>query len=187
MLPTAKALFLNGNLGMAENTADRDLLEEKFFCSIYLSNGTHKRTWAGRLNDVDKILIAAFQKLGVMPKKFMDVAVSSGVSTVMWLDSFRQAGLGPSMTATDLTMTAYLVRVKSWLHVLVDKDGVPLQYDVLGLAWRPRCRRRFSLLGNGALTVLWYFLYLKAAKRFSLMTRLKSLGTDPPTDRRLPD
>jgi hypothetical protein len=181
MLPTAKELFLNGNLDLAENTTSRDLLEERFFYSIVLSNGTHKRTWAGRLDDVDQLLIAVFQKLGVVPETFLDVAVSSGVSTVMWLDSLRQAGLRPSMTATDLTMTAYLVRLNSWLHVLVDKKGFPLQYDVFGLVWRPRCRIRFYVLGNGVLTVFWHLLYRKLVKRFSLITRLESLGPNPPT------
>lgn len=182
MLPTAKELFLNGNLGLAENTAARDLLEERFFNSIKLSNGTYKRTCAGRLDDVDQLLIAVFQKLGVVPEAFLDVAVSSGVSTVMWLDSLRRAGLRPSMTATDLTMTTYLVRLNSWLHVLVDKKGFPLQYDVFGLAWRPRCRIRFYVLGNGVLTVFWHLLYRKVAKRFSLMTRLNSLGPHHPTN-----
>ncbi len=180
MLPTAQELFLNSSQGLSDRSASQDLLEEKFFYSIELSNGTHKRTWAGRLDDVDQVLLAVFRKFDVTPKTFLDVAVSSGVSAVSWCDALRQAGLRPSMTATDLTMTAYLIRLHDWLHVLVDKEGFPLQYDVCGYAWRPRCRIRLYPLGNGALTVLWDVLYRKTAGKYDLLARLKSLGLTTP-------
>jgi hypothetical protein len=180
MIPTARQLLLEINPRLAENPAARDLQEEKFFCSLRLSNGVDKRTWAGRLDDVDQTLIAEFQRLGVAPKTFLDVAVSSGVSTMEWFELLQQAGLRPSMTATDFTMTAYLVRLRSWLHVLVDKEGFPLQYDVFGLAWRPQCRIRFYVFGNGLLTILWHIVYQAVARRFDLMKRLKSLHCNPP-------
>lgn len=180
MLPTAQDLFLMPATTTTDSQVARDRLEEQFFYSIELSNGTHKRTWAGRLDDVDRAMIAAFRKLGIAPTRFMDVAVSSGVSTVSWLDALRQAGLRPHMTATDLTMTAYLVQLRSWLHVLVDKQGFPLQYDVCGFVWRPRCRLRYYPLGNGLLTLLWARLYRDTAGRHDLQAQLKSLGNHPP-------
>lgn len=180
MLPTAKQLFLEVNPPSDEKAANRDLLEEKFFFSLRLSNGVFKRTCNGRLTDVDQTLIAEFQRLGVAPKTFLDVAVSSGVSTLNWVESLQQAGLRPSMTATDLTMTVYLVRLLSWLHVLVEKEGFPLQYDVFGFVWRPRCRIRFYIFGNGFLTILWHIIYRGVARRFDLINRLKSLNGDPP-------
>lgn len=180
MLPTAKQLFLEANPRLAENAVTRDLLEEKFFISLRLSNGVYKKTSCGRLKDVDQTLIAEFQRLGVAPKTFLDVAVSSGVSTLNWFESLQQAGLRPSMTATDLTMTVYLVRLLSWLHVLVEKEGFPLQYDVFGFAWRPRCRIRFYVFGNGFLTILWHIVYRGVARRFDLVKRLKSLNGNPP-------
>ena len=180
MLPTAQDLFLTPATTPTDSQATRDRLEEQFFYSIELSNGTHKRTWAGRLDDVDQRVVAAFRKLGIAPTTFMDVAVSSGVSTVSWFDALRQAGLRPRMAATDLTMTAYLIRLRSWLHVLVDKQGFPLQYDVCGYVWRPRCRLRYYPLGNGLLTLLWDRLYREVAGRHDLLGRLKSLGSQPP-------
>ena len=183
MLPTAKQLFLEINPRLAEHAATRDLQEEKFFFTLCMSNGVYKRTYYDRLKDVDQLLIAEFQKLGVAPKTFLDVAVSSGVSTVQWFESLQQTGLRPSMTATDLSMTVYLVRLLSWLHVLVDKEGFPLQYDVFGLAWRPRCRIRFYVFGNGVLTTLWHVVCRVVVRRFDLMKRLKSLhGNPPPID-----
>ncbi len=180
MLPTAHDLFLTHATTPAECQAARDRLEEQFFYSIELSNGTHKRTWAGRLDDVDRATVAAFKKLGISPTKFMDVAVSSGVSTVSWFEALQHAGFRPHMTATDLTMTAYLLRLHSWLHVLVDRQGFPLQYDVCGYVWRPRCRLRFYPLGNGLLTLLWDRLYRHVAGQHDLLGRLKSLGGHPP-------
>jgi hypothetical protein len=182
MIPTARQLFLEANPRLGRKTdASRDLLEKKFFCSLRLSNGVYKKTWAGRFEDVHQILTAEFQRLGVAPKSFLDVAVSSGASTIEWLESLQEAGLRPSMTATDLTMNVYLLRLHRWLHVLVDKEGFPLQYDVCGLAWRPRCRIRFYLLGNGLLTILWRMLYWAAARRCDLTRRLKSLHGNPPS------
>jgi len=183
MIATARQLFLNVNTRLTENVATRDSLEERFFCSLHMSNGVYKRTWAGRLGDVDQILITEFQRLDVVPKTFLDVAVSSGVSTINWFESLQRAGLRPSMTATDLTMTVYLLRLFRWLHVLVEKEGFPLQYDVFGLAWRPRCRIRFYIFGNGFLTMLWHILYQIMVRRFDVMTRLKFLkGNPPPID-----
>ena len=182
MIPTARQLFLEVNPRLGRKTdASRDLLEKKFFCSLRLSNGVYKKTWAGRFEDVHQILTAEFQRLGVAPKSFLDVAVSSGASTIEWLESLQEAGLRPSMTATDLTMNVYLLRLHRWIHVLVDKEGFPLQYDVCGLAWRPRCRIRFYLLGNGLLTILWRMLYWAAARRCDLTRRLKSLHGNPPS------
>ena len=183
MLPTARQLFLEINPRLAEHAAARDMQEEKFFFTLCMSNGVYKRTCYDRLKDVDQHLISEFQKLGVAPKTFLDVAVSSGVSALQWFESLQRAGLRPSMTATDLTMTVYLVRLLSWLHVLVDKEGFPLQYDVFGLAWRPRCRIRFYVFGNGFLTTLWHVVCRVVARRFDLITRLKSLhGNPPPID-----
>lgn len=183
MLSTARELFLEDNPRLGGNLATRDWLEEKFFSTTCLSNGVFKRTYYGRLKDVDQALVAEFQRLGVAPRTFLDVAVSSGVSTLDWFEALQQAGLRPSMTATDLTMTVYLVRLLSWLHVLVEKGGYPLQYDVCGFAWRPRCRIRFYLLGNGFLTTLWHILYRRVAVRSDLLKRLESLqGNPPPID-----
>lgn len=86
-------------------------MEKEFFSSIRLSNGVHKTTSPLRLDDANQRLIAVFQKLGVAPETFLDVAVSSGISTIEWFESLQHAQLRPSMTATDLTMTAYLVRM----------------------------------------------------------------------------
>lgn len=181
MLPTAKQLFLEVNPLLHETTATRDLLEEKFFSSLRMSNGVHKTTSALRLDDVNKTLIAMFQKLGVAPKTFLDVAVSSGISTTEWFESLQEAGLRPTMSATDLTMTAYLVRLFSWCNVLVDKKGFPLQYDVFGFALRPWSPKRYYVLGHYFLTILYRIVYRRFAQRLGLLKRLECLQGNPPS------
>jgi len=57
--PTAKQLFLEVNPLLDESTAARTLMEKEFFSSIRLSNGVHKTTAPLRLNDANKLLIAA--------------------------------------------------------------------------------------------------------------------------------
>ena len=180
MLSTARELFLEDNPLSDDNLATRDCLEEKFFSAMCLNNGVFKKTGNGRLKDIDQALIAELQRLGVAPKTFLDVGVSSGVSTLNWFEALQQVGLRPSMTATDLTMTVYLVRLFSWLHVLVEKRGFPLQYEVCGFALRPRCRIRYYPLGNGFLTTLWHILYRRVAVRSDLLKRLETLQGNLP-------
>ena len=180
MLPAAKQLFLEVNPLSDETTATRAQKEKEFFSSVRLSNGVFKTTSTLRLDDVNKALIALFQKLGVAPKTFLDVAVSSGISTIEWFESLQQARLKPSMTATDLTMTAYLVRLFSWCNVLVDKEGFPLQYECGGFALRPWSPKRYYVLGDWFLTLLYRTLYRRFGQRLGLLNRLKSLEGNPP-------
>ena len=183
LLPAAKQLFLEVNPKPDETTATRTQKEKEFFSSVRLSNGVFKTTSSLRLDDVNKTLIALFQKLGVAPKTFLDVAVSSGISTIEWFESLQHARLKPSMTATDLTMTAYLVRLCSWCNVLVDKEGFPLQYECWGFALRPWSPKRYYVLGDWCLTLLYRTLYRRFGKRLGLLNRLKSLeGNPPPTN-----
>jgi hypothetical protein len=183
LLPAAKQLFLDVDPRQDEPTTTRSQMEEEFFSSVRLSNGVFKTTSTQRLDDVNKTLMALFQKLAVAPKTFLDVAVSSGISTIEWFESLQQAGLKPSMTATDLTMTAYLVRLFSWCNVLVDKEGFPLQYDCYGFALRPWSPKRYYVLGDWFLTLLYRTLYWRFGQRLGLLKRLKSLqGNPPPVD-----
>ena len=182
-LPAAQQLFLDVHPHPDETAAIRSQLEKDFFSSVRLSNGVFKTTSALRLDDVNRAVVALFEKLGVAPETFLDVAVSSGVSTIEWFESLQQARLKPSMTATDLTMTAYLVRVGSWCTVLVDKEGFPLQYECCGFALRPWSPKRYYVLGDCFLTMLYRSLYRHFGQRLDLVKRLKSLqGNPPPID-----
>jgi len=75
----------------------------------------------------------------------MDVAVSSGVSTLEWLESLEHAGIECRMTAGDATADAYLVTMGPGLRVLVDRRGHLLQFEVAGRAICVPVRRRDRL------------------------------------------
>jgi len=77
------------------------------------------------------------------PLEIMDVAISSGVSTVEWLDSLERAGITCHLVAGDAVMDACLISLGGWLKALVDRAGRLLQLDVAGHAVRlPPPRRR---------------------------------------------
>ncbi len=180
MLPTVESVFGDDRRYSWGKSDGREALEERFFSAIRLSNGVHKLTWSGRLDDVDQSLLVVFRRLGVAPSKFLDVGVSSGIATAQWLDTLQEAGLSPSMTATDLTMNAYLVKLYPWLYVLVDREGCPLHYDLLGGGFRPRTRIRYYVFGGFFLTLMFDRVYRKMSQRLGLSDRLAALEGNPP-------
>jgi hypothetical protein len=76
----------------------------------------------------------------------MDVAVSSGITTLDWVNSLDRLGIEYTMTAGDINLCAYLVSLGRHLNVLVDSSGYPLQYDIFGHAVpNPPARRRLPI------------------------------------------
>ena len=76
----------------------------------------------------------------------MDVAVSSGVTTLDWVCSLDRLGIQYTMTAGDLNICAYLLSLGRYLNVLVDSSGYPLQYDIFGHAVpNPPARRKLPV------------------------------------------
>jgi hypothetical protein len=110
----------------------QEQLETNFFSSVKLSNGTYKFTYSRRLDDLNSLVNDLLPT--DRPLRIMDVAVSSGVSTLEWIESLNQKGLEHDMTAGDLTAVCFLLSLGKHLHVLTDKNGYPLQFDVFGRA-----------------------------------------------------
>jgi hypothetical protein len=126
-IPTANEMYFS------ELTADAtqlEWLEKRFFQSVGLPNGTWKTTTYRRLGDLNE-LVQKFLPTD-RPLDVMDVAVSSGVSTLEWIESIGQAGIECRMTAGDATADAYLVSIAPGMRVLVDRHGRALQYEVAG-------------------------------------------------------
>lgn len=180
MCAAAKHLFMEASPPFGESPPECDRAERQFFASIRLSNGVLKTTTAHRLDDVNEALTEVFRRLGAEPRAFLDVAVSSGISTMEWFEALRRAGLRPSMTATDLTMTAYVVRLCGWWHALVDREGYPLHYDFWGMTLRPWSPRRFYVFGHAVLTGLCRAVYRRIAQRVEIVERLDRLDGNPP-------
>src|SRR5438093_4137724 len=128
-VPTASQLY--GGF-CAANGADQESLERSFFTSIRLKNGTYKTTHGRRLDDLND-LVNRYLPRG-RRLDLMDVGVSSGITTMEWMSSLDSLGIQHHMTAGDLTLRAWLISLGRHLHVLVDHDWYPLQYDVFGHA-----------------------------------------------------
>jgi hypothetical protein len=165
-IPTANELYFSD---LPLDGARLEALEKKFFETVGLPNGTWKTTSYRRLDDLNA-LVQQFLP-AERPLDIMDVAVSSGVSTLEWLESLERAGIECRMTAGDAAADAYLVTMGPGLRVLVDRRGTPLQYEVAGHAIRIPVRKREMLRHALSLLYMRVALHrlvapaLRAAKR----------------------
>ena len=82
--------------------------ELAFFASLHQSNGTTRMTSSNRLSDVNAAIASCLPRGTAL--EALDVGISSGVSTVEWLDSLEQLGHKCSMTALDRVLRARLYR-----------------------------------------------------------------------------
>jgi hypothetical protein len=131
--------------------------EAAFFAALRLSNGTFKTTRAHRMDDLNAFLVQEWTQAGFQPSEIMDVGVSSGVSTVEWIEALERAGFQVRITATDLTLWARRWRLAPGIAVLEEESGQPLQYVVAGVPFRPWRRRLDYVTGYAALAgaVAW--------------------------------
>ena len=143
-IPTADQLYFGRP---SSNPREREMQEDAFFMSLRLPNGTHKTTCRRRLTDLDELV------QGLLPRhqtlEIMDVAVSSGVSSLEWLDSLERAGINCHLVAGDALVDACLISFGSRLKALVDRRCRLLQLDIAGRAVRlppPRRRDRMRYL-----------------------------------------
>lgn len=115
---------------LATGAASDPAVNERLLRNLQLPNGTTKTTYRRRLDDVNAALPPLVSKR--RPLRVLDVAVSSGVSTVELLATLGAAGIGTDATATDLLVSGRLMRHFPGFHVFVTPDGVPIQFDVAG-------------------------------------------------------
>jgi hypothetical protein len=154
-IPTAHRLYFTDEL---RGDPRQPQLEDSFFHSLVLRNGTFKTTWHRRLDDLNALLE---RFLPVRALEIMDVAVSSGISTIEWLEALERAGVQCRMTAGDAVIDAFLVTAGP-LRGLFDRTGHLMQLDVAGRAVRMPPPRRRDRLRYGPL--LW--LVRRAARVF---------------------
>jgi len=148
-VPTARELFFSSEGLDAETRAE---LEDRFFCSLKLSNGTYKQTCRGRLNDLDEFVERLLPR--ERPLRLMDVAVSSGVTTAEWARRLERAGVEFQMTAGDSALKAFHLSISRGLGVLLDADGHELQLEVRGRAVRTPLGRRAFLRNPLSITIV---------------------------------
>jgi hypothetical protein len=161
-VPTAKELFFST---LPLDPEASEMRERTFFHSIRLKNGTFKTTYSHRLDAVNEVVNRVLP--ADRPLEILDVAVSSGLGTLEWMESLNRAGIEHRMTAADLCVKTFLLSFSRFLNVLVDKSGYPLQFDILGRAIPYPVGRRRTVLFPPAFvlahTLRWVLPVLFAA------------------------
>lgn len=117
-------------------------MEHEFFCSIMVRNRTWKTTFHGRFREVNERLISEVGAGRVRVASILDVGVSSGISTLELYNDISSRGYETHIVGTDLFTHAYLVRVGTSCHALVDDTGFPLQFDLFGRGITPWVTQR---------------------------------------------
>jgi FkbM family methyltransferase len=138
--------------------------EATFFSELRLANGVFKITTDHRMDDLNEVVLSRWHATAFRPKEIMDVGVSSGISTVEWLETLSGAGLKVHMIGTDVSLSAHIVPLWPGAYALKTTDGHVLRifgptiegwknrrgYPTLRrLAYRAaarRCSRRKKLL-----------------------------------------
>jgi hypothetical protein len=132
-MPSSLALYFGG-----EAVATPEL-EHKFFTKVRLPNGSYKTTYRRRLDDLNEMV------LELLPRdrdlSVMDVAASSGISSIEWSDHLRAHGIRHKMVAGDL-VDAWLASWGTSFAVLFDGSGrTPLLFEVGSLTLRTHSDR----------------------------------------------
>jgi hypothetical protein len=133
-MPTAHALLRHSD------GADFEELERSFFGAIRLPNGTFKTTYPNRLDDLNDLVLPLIPDR--RPLLVVDVAVSSGISTLEWSASLERAGIDHRIEASDAYVHAKLHQLVPGLRVLALTGGQPVQFDIFGRALPNPPRRR---------------------------------------------
>ena len=113
-----------------------------FFGGLLLRNGVYKTTHPNRMNDLFPSLIDRARELPLRPLRCLDVACSSGISTLEMYRAFERAGIPTEAWGSDLMLFARQVWRADGCGLLFDHDQQVLQVDVGRWAtpWRLRPR-----------------------------------------------
>jgi hypothetical protein len=124
--PTVREIYLRP----AATAEDAEAIEANFFQRVRLPNGVTKTTSDHRLDGVNEAILECLPT--ERPLLLMDVATSSGISTLEWSESLTEAGIDHSMLGGDVSLQAYLVPICPGIDVLLDPTGEPLHFDLFG-------------------------------------------------------
>lgn len=130
--------------------------EDAFFSGIRNRNSTFKRTHAARFADIDRDLVRLLKGRAAPLAAVLDVAVSSGATTLDLQSAMARAGFHPRFTGTDIGLQARLLRLGRACSVLVSSDGHPLQLALGRWSVRPWRRRLDWLTGMWAVRPLLF-------------------------------
>jgi len=172
--PTTHEVFFNNLPACPE----QDALETQFFQRVLLANGTFKTTSPNRLDDLNAFALPYLQDIPDRPLKIMDIAASSGVSTLEWYGSLRSEGIDCDITASDILVQATLLSTGTGLAMLVDRHQNILHMDIFGIGIIGRAKRVWKVPVWAVRTGLKSFFKAKTifgskprAERVALLTK----------------
>lgn len=116
--------------------------EADFIGKLKMRNGTFKLTKPDRFSDVESAIGPAIKARSATIKSVLDIGVSTGITSLEFLDYLKAQGLEAKLTATDLYIDAHIVSPAPGLKVLADSHGWPLEYVLFGKSLRPWTMRR---------------------------------------------
>ncbi|MFL5829660.1 MAG: hypothetical protein ACJ76X_07070 [Solirubrobacteraceae bacterium] len=105
-------------------------VEQQFFSSLWMPNGTAKTSHDGRLDDLNALvstLLPADTRVAVM-----DVAAGSGISSLEWAEQLTATGREVRMLIGDLHAWGWLSTWGTRCAVLYLDDGRPLTVEFYG-------------------------------------------------------
>jgi hypothetical protein len=102
--------------------------EDRFFNRLRLPNGVYKTTAAHRLDDLNRLVADLLPE--DRPLYLMDVAVSSGITTLDWSKQLTAAGVMHTMLAGDRDIEGFWLSF-GWANVVLDRHRKQLLYAEL--------------------------------------------------------
>jgi hypothetical protein len=129
---------------LAARAGGRIDVQRRFYAGLLLRNGVYKTTHPNRMNDLFPMLTSMARDLEPKPLQVLDVACSSGISTVEMYRAFAKNSIPCVAWGTDLMISARYVRRQDGCGMLFDREEQPIQVEIGKWAtpWKSRPRDR---------------------------------------------
>lgn len=134
-------------------------LEYEFFARLWFPNGTAKTTYPNRLNNINEWIQTFLPK--TQPVQLMDVAVSTGITTLDWMNSLDRMGRPYHLVAGDAYLHAIRISFAKHFECLVDPSFRPLYFDWFGRGFPAALRTKEIKRHEFAILNGYYRMLLK--------------------------
>lgn len=139
--------------------------EEEFFASLRMRNGTYKTTFRNRFASIDRAIRELVDAGRIRVDSVLDVAISSGTSTLELYEALGAPERPIQIVATDVTLSARLVKVFPGCFTLADDTGFPLRHDLFGWSVKPWVSEADYRTGFFALRKAINIVFTRRARR----------------------
>lgn len=145
-------------------TTDRDA-QSRFLSRVRLPTGVYKATEPHRLDDLNRLVLPLLPS--DRPLELMDVAASTGITSLEWSEQLSAAGVDHHLLCGDSHPEGEWLRLPGMGDVLLDHDRRDILYlELFGRAVSPRGDSGKSALVLPAIRgIVWLFLQLRLPLR----------------------